>query len=93
LSNLITQQDIKILDICTCTAANAIEVAKHNINAKFVGIDISKEMLHIAKKKISKIRIINIKLCKMDATKTAFKDGSFDVILISLVLHEILDKR
>lgn len=89
LSNIINKQDAKILDICTGTAANAITIAKRYRNSKIIGIDSSKEMLHIANKKIKINDLNNIKLYKMDATDTTFKDNTFDVILISLVLHEI----
>lgn len=81
--------DIKILDICTGTAANAIKIAKHKRKTQIVGIDISKEMLSIAGKKIKKNGLDNIKLYQMDATETSFNDKTFDIILISLVLHEI----
>lgn len=82
-------QDVKILDICTGTAANAIKIAKLKKDTQIVGIDISKEMLSIAKKKIKKNELDHIKLYEMDATATTFKDNTFDVILISLVLHEM----
>ncbi len=89
LSSLINKQDAKILDICTGTATNAIAIAKRFTNSKIVAIDISKEMLHIANKKINMNGLDNIKLYKMDATNTTFKNNTFDVIVISLVLHEI----
>jgi demethylmenaquinone methyltransferase/2-methoxy-6-polyprenyl-1,4-benzoquinol methylase len=89
LSNLVDNQDSKILDICTGTAANAIAVAKRNKASKIIGIDLSKEMLHIAKKKVMMNGLNNIKLLKMDASDTSFQDNTFDVIIMSLVLHEI----
>ncbi len=89
LCQYINQQDIKILDICTGTATNVITVANHKRDAKIVGIDISKEMLSIASKKVKKTGLENIKLYQMDATNTEFKNNTFDVVLISLVLHEV----
>ncbi len=77
LYDYINQQDRKILDICTGTAANAIVVANLKRDAEIIGIDISKEMLNIAAKKVKKNGIENIKLYQMDT------------VLISLVLHEI----
>jgi demethylmenaquinone methyltransferase/2-methoxy-6-polyprenyl-1,4-benzoquinol methylase len=87
--NFINQKDIMILDICTGTATNAIAVANRYKEARIIGIDISKEMLHIAKNKVQKLDLNNIKLYEMNATETTFKDNTFDVILISLVLHEV----
>jgi len=86
--DLINDKDLMVLDICTGTASNAIGIAEKNRNAKVVGIDLSKEMLKMAKTKVSKKNLDNVKLYVMDATKTKFKDETFDIILISLVLHE-----
>jgi demethylmenaquinone methyltransferase/2-methoxy-6-polyprenyl-1,4-benzoquinol methylase len=88
----INQNDNMILDVCTGTAANAIAIANRYKEARIIGIDLSNEMLHIADKKVKKQEINNINLYKMDATKTSFHDNTFDVILISLVLHEVHDE-
>lgn len=87
--NFIESNDISILDICTGTATNAIYIATHKKETQVVGIDISKEMLSIAGMKARKYGVQNLKLHEMNATKTSFKDKTFDVVLISLVLHEI----
>lgn len=89
LLDYISEKDVMILDVCTGTAANAIAIAGKEKDARIIGIDLSKEMLHIADKKIKKQGISNIKLYKMNAAKTTFKNNTFDVILISLVLHEV----
>lgn len=84
----IDKQD-KVLDLCTGTATNAIRISQVLPETRIVGIDISKDMLRVAKEKIQKKRIENVKLYSMDATNTNFKNKSFDKILISLVLHEL----
>ena len=81
----------KVLDLCTGTATNALKIAKTNAQSKVIGIDLSKDMLGIAREKAHKADISNIKLYCMDATKLKFKDKCFDKILLSLVLHEIDD--
>lgn len=78
-----------VLDLCTGTATNALKIAKANAQSKVIGIDLSKDMLEIAREKAHKADISNIKLYCMDATKLKFKDKCFDKILLSLVLHEI----
>lgn len=82
----------RVLDICTGTATTAIKVAKERKKAAIAGIDRSKEMLQIARKKIESEQIKNIKLYQMDATKLKIPDKSFDKVLISLVLHEVEEK-
>lgn len=86
----ISRQD-KVLDLCTGTATTSIEISKDRPDAQIVGIDISDNMLRVAKDKLQKKHIKNVKLYPMDATKTKFKSKCFDKVLISLVLHE-LDK-
>ena len=81
--------DDKILDLCTGTGTNAINIAKRNKAAKIAGIDLSKHMLKIAKAKVREENLSNVKLYQMDATMMKFHDECFDKILISLVLHEI----
>lgn len=89
LLDFINKQDVKILDICTGTAANAIIIGMNNKNARITGIDKSPDMLRIANAKVKLNELTNIDLLRMDATRTAFDDSSFDVIIISLVLHEV----
>ena len=80
-----------VLDLCTGTATNALKIAKANPLSKVIGVDLSKDMLKIAREKTRKANIPNIKLYRMDAAKLKFKDKCFDKILLSLVLHEIDD--
>ena len=77
-----------VLDICTGTASNAIRIAKQNKNAEIVGIDMSADMIKLAKKKVAKEKV-SVSLFEMDATDLKFKDEYFDIVIISLVLHEI----
>lgn len=79
----------RVLDLCTGTAANAIRISQALPETKIVGVDISKDMLRVAKEKIKKEHIKNIKLYLMDATNTKFKNKCFDKVLLSLVLHEL----
>ncbi|MDD6070820.1 MAG: class I SAM-dependent methyltransferase [Clostridiales bacterium] len=46
-------------------------------------------MLKVAKNKVGKTGLKNMRLHQMDATSLKFKDACFDKILISLVLHEL----
>lgn len=79
----------KILDLCTGTATNAINIAQELPYAKIIGIDLSRNMLKVAQNKINKVGLKNIKLYRMDATQLKFKSKCFDKVLISLVLHEL----
>lgn len=79
----------KILDLCTGTATNAMDISKAITSSKIVGVDLSENMLKVAREKLKKANIKNITLYQMDATKLSFKSESFDKILLSLILHEM----
>lgn len=88
VNELVSDQDV-ILDLCTGTGTNAVNLAKKHAGATIVGVDLSKDMLTIAKSKVKKELLTNVRLFQMDATNMRFKDECFDKVLLSLVLHEV----
>jgi len=50
-----------------------------------VGIDISEEMLAVARRRAERLGLDNTELYLMDAEQTTFPDGSFDHVVISYV--------
>ncbi len=88
LLDAISEND-RVLDLCTGTAANAIRIASAKQGQQIVGVDLSAEMLNVAKGKIKRAGLKNIELLQMDATHLEFREHSFDKILLSLVLHEV----
>lgn len=84
----IAEQD-RILDLCTGTATSSINIAKAKTSVEIIGIDLSNDMLKVAKNKVKRAGISNLKLYQMDATQLNFKSHSFDKVLISLILHEL----
>ena len=85
------QDGDRILDLCTGTATNAINIAKQYPDAKIAAVDLSRNMLKVARKKVENNGLENVKLYRMDATELSIKSGCFDKVLISLVLHELED--
>lgn len=49
--------------------------------AKVVGIDLSKKMIKKAKERKQTLSLSNIRLCLMDASKMAFRNGHFDKVI------------
>ncbi len=74
----------KCLDLCTGTGDIAINLYKQGCNV--TGLDFSKNMLEIARKKHP-----NIDFIEGDCTSLPFKDNSFDAITISFGLRNIQD--
>ena len=74
----------RILDVATGTADVAIMMAKKMTGAEIIGVDISKEMLEVGKKKIKKRSLSKqIKLLEGDSEKLPFDDNSFDAVTVA----------
>ena len=76
--------DERVLDLCTGTGEQALTFAYQG--AKVVGIDIARGML---KRAVNKSLNLNSTWVEMDATNLAFADNSFDISVVSLVLHHM----
>jgi len=75
---------IKILDVCTGTGTQAFAFAKRGYEV--MGIDLSEEMLRVAKKKN---KYENVRFVVADATKMPFENDYFEYACISFGLHEM----
>lgn len=88
LAKKLSNKDLNILDVCCGTANTSIAIAQKNATHKIIGIDMSPDMLTVARNKISRKNLSNIELMQMDATNIKiFKQ--FDVVTTSLSLHEM----
>jgi ubiquinone/menaquinone biosynthesis C-methylase UbiE len=75
---------MRVLDVATGTGEQAIAFGKRG--AEVVGVDISAEMLRIAR---GKNRASNVRFSEADATQLPFAEASFDAACISFALHEM----
>ena len=73
-------ESFKILDLSTGTGSIAIELAKRYQNATIYAVDISEQMLNVAKSKAKALKIDNIKFYKQDAEKLTLPDNEFDIV-------------
>jgi ubiquinone/menaquinone biosynthesis C-methylase UbiE len=55
------------------------------------GIDITEEMLNIARDKATKLDLANIQIFNMDGENLAFEDESFDAVVLNLILSVVPD--
>jgi len=78
----------KVLDLCCGTFTNGLQIARLFPTSHVIGLDLSKEMLNGARKKVALEGLTNTSLLHGDATDTPFDSKSFDVIIIGLCLHE-----
>jgi len=80
----------KILDIGTGPGRLPIEIAKQVKNAKVFGIDISEDMIKIAKKNVDNEGLGDrVEFKAKSAYDTGFEDNSIDLVLSTGMLHHL----
>ncbi|MCL1832631.1 MAG: methyltransferase domain-containing protein [Oscillospiraceae bacterium] len=87
--NMIPDKPIRVLDICAGTCSNSVLIAQNKKQAKVTALDSSAKMLDTAKTKFSQHNISNIETIVADVRYSGFPPQSFDVIIVSLILHEV----
>ena len=80
-------EDGNVLDLCCGTGTIAIQLAKSNPLLKIFGLDLSVDMLKIAKEKSIGLKSINF--MEGMAENIPFPNCYFDFIIISFALHEM----
>ena len=80
----------KVLDVATGTGDVAFKIRKQ-YSSEIVGIDLSVNMLNIAKTKANKMNITDIDFIEGDAENLPFDDNTFDKLVISYGLRNLGD--
>lgn len=77
--------DDTVLEVATGTGLISFEIAKYvsHIDA----VDLSPQMIEVAKDIQTKTQIKNIEFTCSDANKLPFENGSFDIVIASNLLH------
>jgi ubiquinone/menaquinone biosynthesis C-methylase UbiE len=81
------EKSLKMLDVGCGTGEYTQRVAKLFPKSKIIGLDISKNILEVAKKKCKGKR--NVSFVLKSAYNTDFKENSFDIIYGFYVLHHL----
>ncbi len=84
------------MDLCCGTMANSIPLTRSKRNIEVPGIDLSRQMLQVAKQRAKNGNLSNISMKCADATNTNMKADCADYIILGLALHEMkpeLQKR
>jgi demethylmenaquinone methyltransferase/2-methoxy-6-polyprenyl-1,4-benzoquinol methylase len=80
----------KILDVCVGTGDIAIRFARGNGVGHITGVDLTDEMLRIARRKAEANKIASkITLLKGDGLNLPFSDNSFDIVSIGFGLRNL----
>jgi phosphatidylethanolamine/phosphatidyl-N-methylethanolamine N-methyltransferase len=78
----------KLLDVGVGTGLSFPLMPK---NISITGIDLSQKMLHKAEERAKSLRMQNVELIKMDATRLEFPDHSFDRVLAAYFVSTVPD--
>ena len=91
IDELVSDNPKVILDVATGTADLAIEASRLNPD-KIIGIDISDNMLQLAKDKIQKRQLSPlIEIQKGDSESLPFPDESFDAVIVAFGVRNFED--
>lgn len=92
LRELQIPENITALDVGCGTGISTFELMKR-VKGRFFGIDISQEMIDLAKEKASALGYTNVEFSKGDAEQLDFPESSFDLIISSSVFHWVQNKQ
>ncbi len=82
----------ELLDLGTGPGHIPLILAERHERLSVTGIDLSKEMLKIARLKVAQAGYSRrIRLLEADAKKTAFGQNTFDVVFSNTILHHVSD--
>ncbi|MCK6257518.1 demethylmenaquinone methyltransferase [Fictibacillus sp. KIGAM418] len=80
------------LDVCCGTGEWSIALAKAvGASGSVTGLDFSKNMLEVGKKKLSELKCPNVKLIHGNAMELPFPDNTFDYVTIGFGLRNVPD--
>ncbi len=85
--------DERVLDLGCGPGELSLEIARRLTDGYVVGVDISENMIRIAKRKASLANIENAEFLVGDVTNLTFRPGEFDVCVNSYLIHWIHDVR
>lgn len=78
----------KVLEIGCGPGGNLLEIYRHK-PSKLVGVDISSQMVELAKSKMPS----DVEIIKINGTELPFEDNTFDIVLTATVLQHNTDEK
>ncbi len=82
--------DVEILDLGTGTAQIPIELCRQSPTLRVLAIDLSVEMLRLAKQNVARAGLADrIRLQLVDAKRLPFADGQFAAVASNSIVHHI----
>jgi phosphatidylethanolamine/phosphatidyl-N-methylethanolamine N-methyltransferase len=82
------QEDERVLEVGVGTGIN---LSLYPANCTVTGIDFSESMLEIARERVDRKEIQNVRLLQMDAADLKFADSSFDIVYAPYLISVVPD--
>jgi demethylmenaquinone methyltransferase/2-methoxy-6-polyprenyl-1,4-benzoquinol methylase len=83
----------RLLDLCTGTGDVAIEFAKACPEMEIVGLDLSEEMLRVAREKLAQLNLDHrVQLVQGNALELPFAENSFEIVSQAFGLRNLPDR-
>lgn len=82
MRELVDHKESRILDLC-CGTGNQLKMLSRNGFKSLHCLDLSESMLEVARRGDHSINVH-----REDAARTGFRDGEFEVVILSFALHE-----
>lgn len=70
-----------------------LSLPRYRRDNRIVGVDISREMLGVARQRVARDGLDNVDILEMDAERLAFRDGVFDIVVAMYVMSVVPDPR
>jgi ubiquinone/menaquinone biosynthesis C-methylase UbiE len=83
LIEVLGDRELRVLDVGTGTGFIALLLAE--LGHEVIGVDISEEMLRIAREKARKLNIENVEFHLADAEEPPFPDNTFDAVVADML--------
>ncbi len=80
----------RVVDLGCGPAIQLLQIAALNPDAEFIGVDLSTEMLDVARQELSRAGLTNVSLRRADITDLSFlDDDSVDGVVSTMTLHHL----
>lgn len=88
IARLALRSGERVLEVGVGTGLSALQYPP---DCEVVAIDLSAEMLERARARLSSRRVTQVRLCRMDGSRLAFRDGQFDAVYAPYFINTVPD--
>ncbi len=88
MARLAPRSGERVLEVGVGTGLSSLQYPQ---DCDVTAIDLSAEMLGRARARLSSRRVTQVRLCRMDGSRLAFKDGQFDAVYAPYFINTVPD--